>query len=314
MVRGAFDVRLALCFAAVAEERSFTKAARRLGIAQPSVSDQVKRLEEQLRVPLLVRSSRRVELTSAGASFLTLVQRIAQANDEAQEFAWTLRRRVGEVLRVGAPFYSAEIGERSRLIGQFMAEFPQFPLDIVHGWGLDLIAQLRRGEIDLALVQGNVDLSGLQSLIVHRSCAHFLIPHESPLAGFQVLSMADLAGYEMVSTLPHVDPAIYDAFFKRFADRGVTLVPSPEQHPQTMEQFARARRLILLRFGRQRGHRKPEGDMVRVPSAEEPPILSEILLVRRPDSGSAPLERFWALAGRLACADNPEAESEALIP
>jgi DNA-binding transcriptional LysR family regulator len=306
MTRTAFDVRLALCFAAVAEERSFTKAARRLGIAQPSVSDQVKRLEEQVRVPLLVRNSRKVELTSAGASFLTLVQRIALANDEAQEFAWTLRRRAGEVLRIGAPFYSADIMERTQLIGQFMAEASQFPLDIVHGWGSDLIAQLRRGEVDLALVQGEVDLSELQYIVVHRSHAHFLVPAESPLAAKEGVTVADLGGHAMVSTLPHVDPAIYDTFFKRFADGGVTLVPSPEQHPHTMDQFARARRLILLRFGRGRGHRRPDGDMVRIPSSEEPPIVSEMLLVRRPEPGAAALERFWALAVRLkdAAADS----------
>lgn len=298
--RNEFDMRLALCFAAVAEERSFTRAARRLGIAQPSVSEQVKRLEEQLRVPLLVRNSRKVELTAAGASFLPHAQLIANANEEAQGFARRLRRRSAELLRVGAPYYSAEFEERTELIGGFMTEAPQFALDIVHAWNSELVSQLRRNEIDIAFIQGNVELGGLTSVMVHRSYAHYLVPAENPLSQRDGLRVEDLDGQAIVSIMRHVDPATFDGYFQRFEDAGATLVPSPEPHNRTMEQFARTRRLILLRFGHAPGHKRAIGDMVRLPSCDMPAITAEMSVARRPEPGSAALERFWRLCTKRA--------------
>ena len=296
--RNEFDLRLALCFAAVAEERSFTRAAKRLGIAQPSVSEQVKRLEEQLRIPLLVRNSRKVELTAAGTSFLPVAQLVAHANEEAQAFARRIRRRSAELLRVGAPNYSAEFEERKFLIGEFMTQAPQFSLDIMHAWNSDLIEQLRRNEIDLAFVQGRVETVGLQSILIHRSYAHYLVPAESALATCEAVRTEDLRGEKIVSIMPDVDQAAYEGYYRRFADAGAILVSTPEHHDRTMELFARTRRLTLMRFGHAPGHKRVLGDMIRLPSGDIPPIVAEMFVVRRPEPGSQALECFWRLCQR----------------
>jgi DNA-binding transcriptional LysR family regulator len=298
--RNEFDLRLAVCFVAVAEEQSFTRAAKRLNVAQPSVSEQVRRLEEKLQLPLFVRNSRNVDLTPTGRAFLPLAQEIVRANEAAQQFFRQLRRQSTKVLRIGAPSYSAEFEERTQLIGQFLAEAHQYSLDILHAWNSELVDQLRRGEIELALLQGAVKLSGLEHLIIHRSYAHFLVPAESPLAVLPAIRSQDLRDHRMVATLEHVDPATYAMYYQRFLDNGAQLVPTPENHTRTMEQFARSRRLVLLRFGHAPGHRRMAGDMVRIPSQDEPPLTADLLLVRRNEPGSPALERFWQLAARRA--------------
>src|SRR5689334_12774021 len=71
-------------FIAVAEERSFTRAAERLWIAQPGLSTQIRRLEEELGVKLLTRHTRGVDLTEAGKVFLDRARAAIAAADEAR--------------------------------------------------------------------------------------------------------------------------------------------------------------------------------------------------------------------------------------
>ena len=78
-----FELRQLRTFAAVAERRSFTRAADDLHIAQQAVSQQIKALERSLGVTLLRRNSRRVELTAEGAVFLAECRRVLGAADRA---------------------------------------------------------------------------------------------------------------------------------------------------------------------------------------------------------------------------------------
>src|SRR5450432_1826114 len=96
------DLRLVEYFVVVAEELHFSRAAAKLHIAQPSLSQQTRRLEEQLGVKLLDRTSRRVELTPAGEALLREGRRVLQQADRVMQ---TVRAAGSEQLTVG--FYGS---------------------------------------------------------------------------------------------------------------------------------------------------------------------------------------------------------------
>src|SRR5262245_52122421 len=88
-------------FVAVAEEQSFTRAAERLWIAQPGLSTQIRRLEAELGIQLLVRHPRGVELTDAGRVFLERARNVLAAADEARATGGDVQSGLVGTIRLG---------------------------------------------------------------------------------------------------------------------------------------------------------------------------------------------------------------------
>jgi DNA-binding transcriptional LysR family regulator len=242
-------------------------------------------------------------LTAAGATLFSAARHFARANEEAQAVVRQLRRQSAGTVKLGAPLYTANVKQRIQLVGRFVCEHPEYALEIVNGWNADLIEKLRRSEIDLAFIQGDFDMAGLDRMLVCRSYAHFLVPQEHELAAHESMSLEDLAGHAVVSLPAAVDPPLHEAIFSRLAQHRAVLIVAPEPQSDTMEQFARLRRMILLRFSRSPGLRKPLGDMVRIPLRDPASLVSDIHLLRRSEPGSAAMARLWEVARSLAPRD-----------
>ncbi|MEU9343833.1 LysR family transcriptional regulator [Streptomyces sp. NPDC048278] len=149
-MRNAVDLTLQQlrCFIAVAEELRFARAAERLHVAVPSVSQQITALERRLDTPLFHRTSRHVELTNAGAELLPLARQVTASMAAVR--AWGEQRREGAVtLRLGlvvsSPVCSAILAEASR-------ELPRIRWDIRHLTLAEALAAVRSGAVDAALV------------------------------------------------------------------------------------------------------------------------------------------------------------------
>ncbi|MGO9900720.1 MAG: LysR family transcriptional regulator [Solirubrobacteraceae bacterium] len=139
------DLRLVRYFVAVAQELHFGRAAERLHIAQPSLSQQIRRLESQLGVALLTRTSRRVELTTAGAALLRDGEQLLQ---QARRTVQTVRRTADETLAVG--YYGTAA---SRLLPGTLAAFGERrPSTTVS------VRELLFGDLD-DIISGGVDLA-----------------------------------------------------------------------------------------------------------------------------------------------------------
>ncbi|GAB1818483.1 LysR family transcriptional regulator StgR [Herbidospora sp. RD11066] len=178
-------------FVVVAEELHFGRAAARLFIAQPSLSAQIRRLEVQLGAPLLVRTSRRVELTAAGARFLEVAYRLLAVAAEARESVWE-RRPVRVATIVDGldtlPLVLRELRRVSPGVGvrQGLAGMPA------------QVAGVRAGSLDVALGRRSVLAPELAGEVVRADPVRVVLRADSPLAVRDPIPLVELAGAHWV--------------------------------------------------------------------------------------------------------------------
>ncbi|MET8867255.1 LysR substrate-binding domain-containing protein [Nonomuraea sp. NPDC004580] len=138
-------------FVAVAEARHFTQAAERMRVAQPSLSKQIKALEEDLGARLFSRARGNVTLTAAGEALLPLARRIlADADTARQEVAQLAGLRRGRVRLGATPSLCA--GLVADALARFHRSYPGIELLVEEGGSRDLVRALARGQLDLSLI------------------------------------------------------------------------------------------------------------------------------------------------------------------
>jgi len=134
----------------LAETRHFTRAAEMLTIAQPALSQHIKALEDELKVRLFERSSRRVRITDAGTAFVAAAQRIIEDVERLRatmnEYAGLMRGRVV----VGAMQLFSET-MLPRMLGQFHREFPGIEIALREDVTQGMLDDLRSGMLDIAI-------------------------------------------------------------------------------------------------------------------------------------------------------------------
>lgn len=138
-------------FVAVAETRHFTRAAERVHVAQPSLSQQIKALERELGADLFLRARGNITLTDAGEALLPLARRIlADADTARHEVQELVQLRRGRV-RLGAT-PSLCTGLLPDVLRAFHDRYPGIRLVVEEGGSHDLVRELARGALDLALI------------------------------------------------------------------------------------------------------------------------------------------------------------------
>lgn len=144
------DIDLLRAFVSVVETGSFTRAAALLGRSQPAISLQIRRLEDQLRSPLFDRGAKGVGLTTEGAGLLPQARRLLRLNDEILS---TLGEGdlEGEV-RFGAPEDVATM-HLPGILGAFARSHPRIKLAVTCDYTANLLDQMSRGMLDLALIK-----------------------------------------------------------------------------------------------------------------------------------------------------------------
>ncbi|WP_308116969.1 LysR family transcriptional regulator [Pseudonocardia sp. WMMC193] len=207
------EVRQLRYFVAVAEELHFGRAAERLGIVQPAVSQQIGRLERELGVRLLDRTPRRVALTGDGARLLVEARAALAAVDRVRSVAEDLASGRTGVFRLGT---SPGLGERLRRgVGTLRVSSPELGLRLVEGRAADHARAIRRGELDAALVRGEVP--GTRSVRLWEEPLRVVLPRAHPAAGGPV-AVRELKDLRL--RLP-ADPALEAAVLGRCAEEGL---------------------------------------------------------------------------------------------
>lgn len=207
-------------FVAIAEERSFTRAAERLWVAQPGLSTQIRRLEAELGVQLFDRHTRGVDLTDAGELFLERARAALSAAEAASATGSDLQSGVVGAVRLGIAT-GARWGRTSTLLERFSRERGGVELTVVEGYGGTLWRDLRDGRLDAVLAPSCFSSADLQRLELGAEAWVVLLGADHRLAGVGALAARDLHG-ERIAVTAHRDGAGYDrALAAMLAELGV---------------------------------------------------------------------------------------------
>lgn len=143
-------------FIAVAEEGQVTRAAQRLGIKQPPLTQQIQMLERELGVELFTRTPRKIELNAAGRMFLTEARNIVLSAEEAVERVRQLDKGIDSVLRIGLTSSSLLNIRSQALFDRFRRDHPHVSLKIEEGAAVDLLGAVREDKLDVAFIRAGV--------------------------------------------------------------------------------------------------------------------------------------------------------------
>jgi len=187
-----FDLRQLECFCAVARTGSFTKAADDLGIAQPSLSEQIAKLEHSLGAALFERLTRRIELTPLGEAILGKAQALLEDAAALPDQFERAREGVRGPLRVGAiptilPYFLAP------LLKGFTERYREVDLHVREGTTAELVEQVLDGMIDVAVVSLPVEGAGLVMKELFRDQLYLAVPEGHPLAAAEKVQLRRLS-------------------------------------------------------------------------------------------------------------------------
>lgn len=232
-------------FVAVAEERHFGRAAARLRIAQPGLSQQIKRLERSVGAQLLVRGPRGVELTEPGQAFLDQARLTLDFADRAVASVHLAERGKKYLLRVGAPALAVPPVAEA-VLQEFGARFPDVEVEIHPAFHPQLIEELSTHALDAAIVLSPfkvvdpaprfMPLGTLELVVV--------VPVGHRLAGLERVPRSELLTEPFLDWPRRVNPELIDHVHALLFETG--------EHPRSVpiSELDEARRFALVAQGR----------------------------------------------------------------
>ena len=187
----AIDLRHLRYFVAVAEELHFGRAARQLHIAQPPLSQQIRRLEEMVGYPLFIRTSRAVKLTEPGLALLERAKRTLHR--VAEDLAFTRRVGRGETgtLRVGF-IASAMQTELPAILSEYRSSYPDVELRLEETYTSNLIETIRDGSVDVGFVRDGGPIEDLRMDLLLEEKFIVVVPRHHRLARLAAVQLIQL--------------------------------------------------------------------------------------------------------------------------
>lgn len=297
------ELRQLTYFIAVAEERHFGRAAKRLHIAQPPLSQQIRQFEEQLGVKLFDRTTRRVDLTAAGALMLERGRSILNDVEALQADVYQVGQGATGVLHVGfsgASTYSV----MPRIVRAAGTAYPGLTVDL---HGEMLTPAMERGllehTLDAAILRPPVSSPEIDFRIINREPLVVALPAHSPLASDRPLSMVELTEQRFVTYPP--ESVMYRMTADLCREAGFQhRVSQMAQETSTILSFVAAGGGVALMPA---SVRSVQLRGVRYRELEDSPH-AELAVAWRREDRSVLLSNFIQLVTELA--DEPESEDQ----
>jgi DNA-binding transcriptional LysR family regulator len=286
-------------FVAVAEELHFRRAAERLYVAQPAVSEQIRKLEAELGVRLFDRNHRSVSLTQAGSALLVEARRVLHQAEIAQRAARNAHDSAGSMLRVG---YVPDALPASvpRALQALASEAPHVEVSLETGPTHQLVQSVRDERLDAVVVGLPGPSAGLHVTSLGDQSLVAAVPAGSPKAFEPELTLEQLAPERLVMLPRDGNPALHDAIVALSRDAGLSPVfveaPEPRVEAVLLAVAAGGGAALLPASVTQR-YATPGVRLVDVVGTE---FAFEAAVLTRPDSDSLALHRFLRTAAHAA--------------
>lgn len=208
-------------FVALAEEEHFGRAAERVFVVQQALSNSVRNLEEEVGVPLVLRTTRRVQLTPAGQEFLVGARETLALAGQTVERARRAAR--GEVGRLTVGFVSGlAFGGLPEIVRRFRELYPNVSVDLRELTAQEQESSLRGGQIDVGLMLLPVRAPNLDSRPLWRQPLVAALPTGHPLARKRRLKISDLAPEPFVFFPRQLRATYFDQVMRWCAGAGFT--------------------------------------------------------------------------------------------
>ena len=239
------ELRHIRAFLMIAEERSFTWAAARLGIAQPPLSAQIRQLEDHVGAPLLRRLPHGAELTAAGSAFLGVVREMPHLAERGRNAALRVARGEAGTLALGFTASSIFHPRVTRALAAFRATYPDVELTLEEANTARLLQGLREGSIDAAFLRpAEEDRDGLAVTTLHLEPMIAVLPCSHPSAQQEEIALSELANAPLLLFPREIGPLLFDIVVN--ACRRAGFEP---RLGQTTPQIASIVHLVAAGFG-----------------------------------------------------------------
>jgi DNA-binding transcriptional LysR family regulator len=195
------EMRQLAYFVAVAEEAHFTRAARRVSVAQPAISQQIRRLEAELGQALFIRDRRAVSLTQAGQAILPFARDALAAAASARDAVAALSGLLAGRLVVGA-VQNLPDRRLPHLIGEFLRQHPRIELTLLEDDTDSLLTAVSTGKVDAAVIgfgPSRQPPPDLESLVIAREAVVVAVYPSHPLARRSAVRLRALWDEPLVS-------------------------------------------------------------------------------------------------------------------
>lgn len=164
----------------VYQEKSFTKAAKKLFIAQPSLSARIKHIEEKLGYPIFDRSAKPVALTECGKRYIDAVEKMMMIENEFTDYLEDLENpKIGKIVIGGESLYISYI--LPSIMASFNREYPFVHLKLVEESTGHLFTAVQRGEIDIIITGCRLSSDEFECFCCGQECVVLAVPENSPV-------------------------------------------------------------------------------------------------------------------------------------
>jgi DNA-binding transcriptional LysR family regulator len=284
-------------FIAVAEELHFGRAAARLHIAQPPLSQMIRRLESELKVALFRRNRRTVELTAAGSAFLVHARLAVAELERGREAAARAERgQVGQLVLGMVP--SGDTKLFTEVLRRFGERFPEVRLVLQSLSTTAQVEAIQEGHLDVGFLRMPVRAPWLAIRAISRETLVVALPSCHPLARKKTVRLSDLSDEPNIMFPRRLAPDYYDSIVSLFRQSGQRLhIAQVAEHVQMhLSLIAGGFGLSLLPSSMQ--DFRLQGVAYR-PIADPVPVV-ETAIAYRPDDRSEVLQSLLAVVEETA--------------